>query len=101
MKILDHEGYPTDEYLKYIATWNPEVSTIEEFLKLLESAWWMADWGFVRNGNELELHTGGWSGNESIIESIKRNLRLTHFSMTYEMWKTGGHYYFKIRKSDV
>jgi hypothetical protein len=47
----------------------------------------------------LELHTGGWSGNEDIIEALQ-NHKL--FWMMW-WWKTerGGHYYFEVDFSQI
>jgi len=42
---------------------------------------------------KLELHTGGWSGNEDIIEALKKS----YFWIFYwEKSVKGGHYYFTI-----
>lgn len=100
--LLDEYGYPTDEWLDFIKSYVPnEQITISEFVDvMLRNGWHGADWGFVlhrkyRGKRKLELHTGGWSGNEEVIEAIKSNICLTHFKMRYVMWKTGGHYYFE------
>lgn len=102
INILDDEGYPTDEYLDFIRGYKPgdDVSFID-FINIIKDSWWMSEWGFIlrrRYGGKrrLELHTGGWSGNEMIIGAIKSNMYLTHFKMRYVMWKAGGHYYFDI-----
>ena len=104
MKILDNEGYPTDEFLEYVKKY--DCSDIMTFLETIESAWAYSDWGFkltkTYKGNHwqnkkqktLQLHTAGWSGNESIIEALSSNFI---FCSMY-WWKTyrGGHYYFQI-----
>lgn len=100
--FLDNEGYPTDEFLKFIRDYTHETMPILDFIEIISHHWYFGDWGFKLsrkyNGiRKLELHTGGWSGNESIIEAIKGNFWLTHFQMRYVQWRTGGHYYFEIR----
>lgn len=102
MNQLDNDGYPTEEYLEYIK--NYDCKDIPAFLEELESAW--AYNGFIlskvykykgwhgRKQRTLELHTAGWSGNESIIDALSSNF--IFWSMYW--WKTyrGGHYYFQI-----
>ena len=88
--------YPTDEELKQVSEFDPIKDNIDEFLSFLESIWWIPDWGFKLKGKRikyLELHTGGWSGNEDIIYELKK----TFFWMWWRMTKVGGHYYFRIK----
>ena len=101
--LLDREGYPTDEWLQFIKDYKPDESLpILTFIReFLINGWWMSDWGIKIHRQykkiiKLELHTGGWSGNEDIIEAILSNIYLTHFSMKYIKWLAGGHYYFEI-----
>jgi len=101
METLDSKGYPTDEFLKFIRDYTDETMAIMDFLDILADGWHFGDWGFKLkrkyNGiRKLELHTGGWSGNEDIISAIRSNIYLTHFRMRYVKWLTGGHFYFKI-----
>ena len=102
--LLDEHGYPTEEWLEYIRGFRPETpADIEEFVADLRTGWWMPDWGIVlrrrRSGQRaLELHTGGWSGNEEIVEAITGNFMICHM-LGYYMWRRGGHYYFRFRTS--
>lgn len=96
---LDKDGYPTDKFLNWIESFNPTEMKWIDFIEILADAWWMADWGFKlkrkRNGKRtLELHTGGWSGNEEIIAALRQNIFF--FPMTWEKTYAGGHYYFRI-----
>jgi len=103
-KLLDDMGYPTDEYLKFIWEYTHETMPIMEFVKdVLCPGWHFNYWGFklgrkYKGIRKLELHTGGWSGNESTINEIVGNIWLTHFEMKYVSWRTGGHYYFEIHE---
>lgn len=100
--LLDSDGYPTKEWLRFIKLYKPsDEIPIMSFVALLMDGWWAADWGIVlhkkyKGKRKLELHTGGWSGNEDIIDAILANIYLTHFAMRYIKWLTGGHYYFEI-----
>lgn len=104
---LNPEGYPTQDWLDFISNYKPGPGqmTILEFVRVLESGWWMPDWGYKLGGKykgirKLELHTGGWSGNEEVIDTMLKNIHLTHFAMQYVQWRTGGHYYFKIKTNE-
>ena len=101
--LLDNDGYPTEEWLQFIKSYKPDESLpLLTFVEMvLVDGWYMSDWGFklhkkYKDKCKLELHTGGWSGNEETIAAIKSNMWLTHFQMRYVMWRTGGHYYFEL-----
>ena len=49
-------------------------------------------YGSIREHDGLvEIHTGGWSGNETLVEKLKKTAWwLIHF----RAMETGGHYYF-------
>lgn len=101
--LHDDEGYPTEEFISFIKTYKPsEKIPLLTFVEtVLPNVWYMPDWGFklhrkYKGKRKLELHTGGWSGNEDIINAIKSNILLTHWKLKYVMWRTGGHYYFEL-----
>lgn len=90
--------YPTKEELETIKEWDILHGSIKDLLDYIESLWWAPDWGFHLKGKrvlQLELHTGGWSGNESIIEALQSNFMF--WSMYWERSHRGGHYWFRIR----
>ena len=104
----DDDGYPTEEELKVFEKWKlPNIDLkqwcVRDVVEHLESIWWAPDWGFkLYEGREhlfhrkvvkLELHTGGWSGNEDIIAELEQ----TWFWLLYWVESTrGGHYWFEI-----
>lgn len=103
MTTLDNEGYPTDEFLEFIRNYEPNQMPIMDFVNILAEGWYFDNWGFklkrkYRGIRKLELHTGGWSGNEDTICAITSNIYLTHFKMRYVKWYTGGHHYFEIHE---
>ena len=92
----DQDGYPTEEELETLAKWSGDDALA--LIEYIKSIWWAPDWGFVLKGKrvlKLELHTGGWSGNEEIIGVLMNNF-FWHFY--WEKSERGGHYYFEIGK---
>ena len=87
--------YPTDEELEIIRNYD----CIQDPLGLIDyigSIWWTPSFGFKYSGKKnkkLELHTGGWSGNEEIIGELMGTMFWIAF---WEKSYRGGHYYFKI-----
>jgi hypothetical protein len=88
---LDEDGYPTESLLEYVRTYPLIEKGPEELLRVLESNWYFGDWGFEHSGDLLELHTGGWSGNEEMIRALKENF---FWNLYWESSRRGGHYYF-------
>lgn len=107
----DESGYPTEEELERLKTWNLPEQSVKELVEYIRSIWWMPDWGFhlykqrdryfKRTVMVLELHTGGWSGNEEIMGVLEHPIvdgKITNFFWIF-YWKAtirGGHYYFEI-----
>lgn len=101
----DHNGYPTDEELKRIEEWPPS-ENYKEWFDFIHSIWTYADWAWreeEKKHNELfrgkqvrqySISTGGWSGNESIIEAMEKNW--IAWTMTWVQSTRGGHYLFEV-----
>ena len=103
--LLDEYGYPTQEALDYIKNWSliyggevPKMgkffttNQFDDLIKYIQSIWYYDDAIKYEDGL-LEIHTLGWSGNESVIAELKNTiLWLTKYKAT----RTGGHYYFRI-----
>lgn len=91
----DHD-YPTDEDLKKIREWDCTDDTGEKRKALLEfvrSIWWAPDWGIHVDENGVwHVSTGGWSGNEEIIEAMGTNFLF--WSLAWFTHRRGGHYTF-------
>ena len=94
------EHYPSDPILDFF---RKETSIDIAFLATLENEWWGArgshdePMGFIQEGNKLELHTWGWSGNEDIIIALQMNKAFWKFLKKEE---AGGHYYFELKASE-
>lgn len=106
--LLDSDGYPTDEWIDYIKTFVPDnkISIMTFIKEILPNGWYMADWGIrlneptVENTYLLELHTGGWGGNELTIDAMLSNPWFTRYCMILVATGSGGHYYFDIFIND-
>ena len=86
---MDDE-YPSDDDLQKIMDWPP--SEIMGLIAFVMSIWHWHDYAKL-DGNKLELHTGGWSGNEDIIGVLMDTL---FWMICWESSVRGGHYYFEI-----
>lgn len=105
-ELFDVVGYPTPQSLDYLKNWSIIIGNNSEFTKFgkyfsegeyeklisyILELWW-GD-GVKYKDGLLELHTGGWSGNEEIIDELKNtNLWLQKLRIQ----QAGGHYFFRI-----
>jgi len=88
--------YPTQEELDKIKNWDA-IGDPLGLIDFIESIWWTPSFGFKYSGKrtkKLELHTGGWSGNEDIIGVLNETMFWACF---WEKSFRGGHYYFTIQ----
>lgn len=97
---MSTEKYPTTQELQRIKDWDYKDSM--GLVDFLGTIWWSKDWGtkvgwgkdgLLKDVLVLELHTGGWSGNEEIMTT----LQMTHFHFLF--WyssRRGGHYEYHI-----
>ena len=89
--------YPTNAELRTICNWTGTFKGLWEYVVEL---WHWPDWGVkVEVGetfDKLELHTGGWSGNESIMYALERSKSMFYQYFATE-WHRGGHYFFEVQ----
>lgn len=102
--VLDSEGYPTDEFLKWVEEFNPLDYQLKNFINVLFENWMHGKYGYKLKKKyagycALELHTLGWSGNESIIKALESNIFF--FMLYWKKTERGGHYYFSIPVVDL
>lgn len=90
-EALDEEGYPTREALQFIESYDVVEWGVEGLISFLCELWYHGDYGYKRDGNKLELHTLGWSGNETLIQSLRKTF---FWTFCWESLRRGGHYYF-------
>ena len=111
---LDNEGYPTEEVLDYIRNYDVTAQSVRPLIELIRSLWQFRDWGFeiedhiddfksvdsvdsepyYHKHKRLYISTGGWSGNESIIEALRQNKWF--FCLYWVQERRGGHFVFEI-----
>lgn len=92
-EYLGTDGYPTEEFLEQLKNWDPM-----DFVGLVQAmnyAWKYHNYiTFTwEDGNivKVECSTGGWSGNEDIIDSINPVWHSLYFHSLHR----GGHWVFK------
>ncbi len=97
----DTDGYPTEESLEQLSKVLSDTDhkkAIDAFYAALEENFYPDFCGHAKvevRGETIdvfEYHTGGWSGNESIIGVLKKS---PFFSFLLQRYDSGGHYYFK------
>jgi len=96
------DGYPEKKELEQIKHWKITQenlhSDLQGLLEFIEDLWKYADIDYFKiDGRKFELHTGGWSGNEMIMEALEGNWLF--WMMYWQKSKRGGHYYFELPKS--
>jgi len=89
---FDADGYPTDETLDKIESWSGDWEGLMNFIK---EAWRYKDY-FKQNNNFYTLCTGGWSGNESLMTSLKMNY--VFWSLFWVSSHRGGKYKFELNR---
>lgn len=94
---VTHDGYPDDRELETIEKWDLQKKPVRELIEFTRPIWKYSDDGFFKfERGKLNLVTGGWSGNESIISALMGN-RLFWGLYWYRSTR-GGLYEFDIRE---
>lgn len=96
--ILDEDGYPTDDFLDTIERWDHKDGW-NELLGFamrghIYSNYWHKE-EFVSN-TFWYISTGGWSGNESIINSLSFNQMF--WMCCWFSSRRGGHHIFMVKR---
>ena len=100
---MNSSSYPAEEDLKRIEQWPyGDLLGLMEFVK---SLWWMPDWGWRQQEKydptdqpctAFTISTGGWSGNESLIEAMRANH--IFWSLCWVQSRRGGHFLFEVKE---
>lgn len=94
LDVLDEDGYPTEHALKIVEHWPYEMP--HAFFEWLKPVWaFSTHEGFYnRDGLTYYISTAGWSGNEAIIEAMKKNSMF--WDLNWYSSQRGGHYVFRL-----
>jgi hypothetical protein len=97
---MDENGYPTEQELEYIRTFDVVDNDWEELMKYIQRTCW--EWGkdfFEKQGTEWIAVTGGWSGNEDVIGALKQNVMF--WMLYWEQSNRGGKHVFQDIKDAI
>lgn len=90
---FDADGCPTEQTLGTIERWGNDLVGLFEFVR---KAWKYPNY-FTSEGARYEISTGGWSGNESLIDALMNNH--VAWALTWQSSRRGGHYVFEIPRN--
>ncbi len=98
---MDQDGYPTDEFLEWIRSYDTITGDSMEFILTILDEWYHGDYGWkiqraYKGERKVFISTCGWSGNEEMIAALRDNFMF--WAVHYFSHQTGGHYIFKFKK---
>lgn len=103
-ELLDDDGYPTEYALWRVSSHS--LLDAEGLFQFIEKIWHLKSFGFHSEdlldeagnaiGKRISLSTAGWSGNESIIAALEKNVGVWGFC--WRSSRAGGHYEFEIKE---
>ncbi len=94
--MFDKDGYPTDETLEKIKSW-PDTN-FDGLMQFVEAAWYYPDYFSLDQDGVYHISTGGWSGNEEVINALGENTMF--WLMCWKSSRRGGHYEFEVPPSN-
>jgi hypothetical protein len=97
LQELTADGYPTEWLLNRIRSWHYSEGGFERLLRYIPSVWrYGADYFKVPThpSESYIVSTGGWSGNEDIIEALQQNIMF--WNVCWQNSSAGGHYVFRV-----
>lgn len=93
-EYLTSDSYPTEAILVNLSTSNAKQNH-RDMLELVKSIWHYPDFVQV-DTDTYTFRTGGWSGNESLIDALQQNALF--WSFCWEMSARGGVHVFKVKQ---
>ncbi len=92
----DHADYPSTAELYAIAQWTGPLfdGGLHGWFDMIRESWWCPEWGWKRTFDDYDISTGGWSGNESIIDAMMENT--IAWNLTWQQSRRGGHFSFSV-----
>lgn len=102
---MDEHGYPTVEELNKITRW-PYTDGAKGWFTYIMSKWKYAADGYWTESLFIDpqgrspehiyaISTTGWSGNEDVIDAMKKNAML--WMSSWYSSRRGGHYEFRVK----
>jgi len=91
---FDDDGYPTEATLQAIRDW--EGVNTRDLLEAVMGAWYWDDMAKETAPGLFVFATGGWSGNESLVDTLMRNPFVMGF--TSNILTPGGLHIFAIAR---
>lgn len=99
---MTRDGYPEEHELRYIEEYDLIKNSAVTLIEYVRDLWKYEDYFTAEEDGEgllkLEMHTGGWSGNEDIIEALRKNPLF--FALYWQSTFRGGHYYFEVELAE-
>ena len=83
---------PSDSDLAHITAWPVDDTGYGPLFAFVYDRWDHAMGGWERKGSLYRLTTGGWSGNEALIDALRGNA--VFWGLTFVAHITGGLYFF-------
>lgn len=106
---FDEDGYPTNETLERIRTWteNDDYLALMEFVKsalaypyaFVEERDCQPEYSGARPTREFSIATGGWSGNESVLEALENNQ--VFYMLSWYSSHRGGRVVYRVPKEST
>jgi hypothetical protein len=96
----DEDGYPTDEFLEWVKSYDVVEGSGFWFIQEVLSEWWPdGEYGVrvqrkYRGERKVHVSTWGWSGNEELIAAMQGNMMF--WVLHYYAHQVGGHYTFRF-----
>lgn len=98
--VLGDGGYPSRDEFDRIRSW-PHEHGYDRLMAYVRERWLYADAGFWREGRDpveegwsYDIATGGWSGNEDLIEALGGNIMF--WMVCWHQSRRGGGYTFVV-----
>ena len=92
------DDYPDEVAVKTIREW-PHTRPWSDMLDLVKRNWNWADMMFNEVDGVYYLSTGGWSGNEELIDVMRSNFLF--WSQCWISSRRGGHFLFSTRTQSL
>lgn len=101
----DSDGYPTKEELERVANWPLEGFDYPGLIDYVRDLWWPqgSPYGWSEHvyippdARIVTMSTGGWSGNEDLIEAMRKACKGVFWALCFLQERRGGHFVFDVR----